>query len=166
MTDKALLEAAKAAVEMWDGAYGYIENSRRMETLRAAIDAIAAAQAEHSASVPVTGDQLRYVARKEIDALLDHIYEYGTTAEGVHARIAAIVNKVESASVLVAFTEADVDEYVDGYVMGQDEACYTPNAHERFLIKDAIMGVIGTEYEQRFNRSASATSAQRVTAAI
>jgi hypothetical protein len=58
----------------------------------------------------------------------------------------------------VTFTEAGIDEYVDGYVMEHDDAFYTPNDHERFFIKDAIMGLIGTEHEQQFNQSATAPS--------
>jgi hypothetical protein len=41
--------------------------------------------------------------------------------------------------------ERYVDEYIDGYVMEGDDGCYTPSDHERFLIKDAIMGLLADD---------------------
>lgn len=81
-----------------------------------------------------------------------------TLASLLNAIRALAAEAEQSASVPVTFTEAGIDEYVDGYVMEHDGAFYTPNDHERFLVKDAIMGLIGTEHEQQFNQSASATS--------
>jgi hypothetical protein len=48
-------------------------------------------------------------------------------------------------------TEAQVDEYIDDYVLegveneSGAEGYYTPNERERFLIKDAILGLIATQ---------------------
>ena len=39
----------------------------------------------------------------------------------------------------------ELDDYVDGYVLPTNEGDYTPSAHEKFLILDAIIG--WREYE-------------------
>lgn len=38
--------------------------------------------------------------------------------------------------------ERAIDDYLDGYVLEGDEGGYTPNEHEKLIVKDAIMGLL------------------------
>jgi len=46
-----------------------------------------------------------------------------------------------------------IDDYCDDYVMdGGDEGCYTPNAHERAILRDALHGVFDFCFEDQFQQ--------------
>ena len=51
---------------------------------------------------PLTEEEIDAATAKERDALLDHIYEYGTAAEGVLERIRKLCRAVERAHGIVA----------------------------------------------------------------
>ena len=46
---------------------------------------------------PLTDEQIDNTTRKQVDDLLDHIYEYGTAAEGIDFRVRAIARAIEAA---------------------------------------------------------------------
>jgi len=46
--------------------------------------------------VGLTDEELDNATRKQVDDLLDHIYEYGTAVEGVDYRIRAIARAIEA----------------------------------------------------------------------
>ena len=46
---------------------------------------------------PLTDEQIDAAARGAVDDVLDHIYEYGTAAEGVIERIRKIARAIERA---------------------------------------------------------------------
>ena len=46
---------------------------------------------------PLTDEEIDNTTRKQVDDLLDHIYEYGTAAEGIDYRVRAIARAIEAA---------------------------------------------------------------------
>ena len=46
---------------------------------------------------PLTDEEIDNTTRKQVDYLLDHIYEYGTAAEGINYRVRAIARAIERA---------------------------------------------------------------------
>lgn len=46
---------------------------------------------------PLTDEEIDNTIRKQVDDLLDHIYEYGTAAEGIDYRVRAIARAIERA---------------------------------------------------------------------
>ena len=46
---------------------------------------------------PLTDEEIDNTTRKQVDDLLDHIYEYGTAAEGIDYRVRAIARAIERA---------------------------------------------------------------------
>ena len=46
---------------------------------------------------PLTDEEIDNTTRKQVDDLLDHIYEYGTAAEGIDYRVRAIAHAIERA---------------------------------------------------------------------
>ena len=61
-------------------------------------------------------------------------------AAAIRAAIAA-----SPAAPSVHFTEATIDEYLEDYEMTDGEGgCHTPSEGERVLIKDAIIGLLGS----------------------
>ncbi|OZI61593.1 hypothetical protein [Bordetella genomosp. 11] len=44
-----------------------------------------------------------------------------------------------------AAIQAAVDEYLDGYDLRTDEACHTPTEFERFLLTDAVAGLLADD---------------------
>jgi len=46
---------------------------------------------------PLTDEEIDNTIRKQVDDLLDHIYEYGTAAEGIDYRVRAIARAIEAA---------------------------------------------------------------------
>ena len=72
------------------------------EGLRNALAAAPAASAAEAAQPtqerkPLTDELIDMVTAVETDDLLDHIYEYGTSAEGVSARLRKIARAIERA---------------------------------------------------------------------
>ena len=55
----------------------------------------------HTAPQPakqsLTDEEIDNTIRKQVDDLLDHIYEYGTAAEGIIERVRAIARAIEAA---------------------------------------------------------------------
>lgn len=47
--------------------------------------------------VGLTDEQIDNATRKQVNALLDHIYEFGTAAEGIDFRVRSIARAIEAA---------------------------------------------------------------------
>jgi hypothetical protein len=48
------------------------------------------------ASKPLADEQIDNTTHKQVDDLLDHIYEYGTAAEGINFRVRGIARAIEA----------------------------------------------------------------------
>ena len=57
----------------------------------------AAPEAPKPRKQPLTDEEIDNTTRKQVDDLLDHIYEYGTAAEGIDYRVRAIARAIEAA---------------------------------------------------------------------
>ena len=57
----------------------------------------AAPEAPQPAKQSLTDEDIDNTTRKQVDDLLDHIYEYGTAAEGIIERVRAIARAIEQA---------------------------------------------------------------------
>jgi hypothetical protein len=81
------------------------ENNGAMETwwerygiaIESALKAKNGAQPAQQERKPLTPEQIDAATSKARDELLDHIYEYGTVAEGIQQRVRRIARAVEAA---------------------------------------------------------------------
>ena len=84
------LETVYETIIQWDEGGG--KRSRR-ELARRIVDLYTSPPQRQ----PLTDEQIDNATRKQVDALLDHIYEYGTAAEGSDFRVRAIARAIEAA---------------------------------------------------------------------
>ena len=118
MTDKiaALLRQALEALEDHAKQYPHMQKGYTVDAITALRTALAEQPAEQEPvrgewqgytwnpyavsqpkAEPLTDEEIDNTTRKQVDDLLDHIYEYGTAAEGIDYRVRAIARAIERA---------------------------------------------------------------------